>query len=49
MMGCFYNPFIDAVNVVLKYFPGANLDTIRATLNATTQLGTRGAGKGFTQ
>ena len=26
-----------------KYFPGTNVDTIRKTLDATMQLGTRGA------
>ena len=26
-----------------KYFPGTNLDTIKKTLDATTQYGTRGA------
>lgn len=30
-----------------QYFPGTNLATIKATLDATTQLGTRGAVEGF--
>ena len=30
-----------------KYFPGANLESIKSTFRATTQLGTRGAVKGY--
>jgi hypothetical protein len=30
-----------------NYFPDTNMDTIKATFDATTQLGTRGAVKGF--
>ena len=30
-----------------KHFPGTNLDTLKATFKATTQLGTRGAVEGF--
>ena len=30
-----------------KYFPGANIDSIKKTFRATTQLGTRGAVEGF--
>jgi hypothetical protein len=34
--------------VYARYFPGTNLDTIKATFEATTQLGTKGAVDGFT-
>ena len=30
-----------------RYFPGANIDSIKKTFRATTQLGTRGAVEGF--
>jgi hypothetical protein len=31
-----------------RYFPGTNVETTRATFDATTQLGTKGAVEGFT-